>query len=183
MTFNEADRTLGDEIGHVTFTLHRLSVFIEIGNAWLWNHLPMRIKVNVGTQVSEELVEPMGIGRGLGCASHVPLSNDPGSVPVVLEHPGNGYLRCRQSRSFEAPTCPFHPDALLVASGDEGDPCRRAHRRRRVVVRESDAFTSQAVEVRRRQVSGPVGPQIAIAQIVGQDEDDIRSVGRSHQLH
>ena len=60
----------------------------------------------------------------------------------------------------------------LVPSGEQGGPGRRA-RGTDVEVGEADTFSVETVEVRGFQDGVAVARQVAIALVVGQDEDDV----------
>ncbi len=64
--------------------------------------------------------------------------------------------------------------AVLVAPGDQREAGRRADRRVGVGLGEADALPGQLVQLRRGEVGLAVDAQVGMAQVVGQDEDDVR---------
>ena len=69
------------------------------------------------------------------------------------------------------------PRADRIAPGEKPGPRRRADVGRSVEVREARALLRHAVEVGGPDVGRAVAAEIAVAEIVGQDHDDVR---RSH---
>ena len=66
----------------------------------------------------------------------------------------------------------FQP--LRIASGDKRASRRRADRRRGVGTRELDALLREPIEVGRLIVGAAKTAQITVAQIVREDEEDVR---------
>src|SRR5438067_1729391 len=64
--------------------------------------------------------------------------------------------------------------ARWITAGHERDARRRAHGARGIVAREADARAREAIDARRSIVGPSVRAQVTVAQIVGEDEDDVR---------
>jgi hypothetical protein len=62
-----------------------------------------------------------------------------------------------------------------VLAGHQRAARRRADRAAGVILREAHAFSRQTVDVRRSESPLPVTAQIAVAQIVSLNEDDVGS--------
>src|SRR5713226_3617312 len=60
-----------------------------------------------------------------------------------------------------------------IAPGDEGAARWRAHRRCRVCAGEAYPLRCQPVEVRRPVIGAPIATEVAIAEIVGKDEQHV----------
>ena len=115
-------------------------------------------------------------GGGLEREADVPLAHGGGGVALASQHLGQGQpTRLDQARSADS-----REDAAAVA-GTETHPSReeaitrgRADRRGGVRVREAETFPGQSVEVRRGDLrSRVVAADIAVAQVIGQDHDDV----------
>jgi len=92
-------------------------------------------------------------------------------------------MACRQTdvlrrrgidRLFEADL-----EAILISPGGERGARRRADRRVRVALGEHQSFQREPIDVRRRVVALAVAADVAVAQVVRQDEDDVRFDGLS----
>ncbi len=64
--------------------------------------------------------------------------------------------------------------APRIFAGEHRVAGRRAGGGRRMCVGETDAFARQPIDVRRLDARGAVGGDIAVAEIVGVDQDDVR---------
>ena len=69
-----------------------------------------------------------------------------------------------------------------IASRDERCPRGRAYGRRRIGVRKFHTLPGQVIQHRGLVVGTPVAAQIAIAEVVGQDEYDVRTLRLSGVL-
>ncbi len=63
--------------------------------------------------------------------------------------------------------------ALLIAAGHERGPRGRALGAVGIALGESHAFGGEPVEGRRFHVAAAVAAEVAIAQVVGEDQDDV----------
>ena len=61
-----------------------------------------------------------------------------------------------------------------VFTGDEIVARRRAYCRGRVAIRETTSLGSQKIYIRRFYVSGSVAANVAVAQIVSENDDHVR---------
>ncbi len=66
----------------------------------------------------------------------------------------------------------------LEVFGQEARARRRARGVPRVMLREPHPGVRQSVEMRRRELLLPIAAEVAIAQIVAEDEDDVRAAAR-----
>ena len=73
--------------------------------------------------------------------------------------------------------------SVLIASRRDRKPRRRADRRVRVAVREAQTLGRQSVEIRRTVRSAAVAVEVGVAEIVRQDENEIRSRRVALALH
>jgi hypothetical protein len=71
-----------------------------------------------------------------------------------------------------------HADAHRIASGHERRPRRGARRGRHVEVREPQPLARHPIEMRRVHVDGAKAGEIGVAQVIGQDDDEVGSLGR-----
>ena len=71
-----------------------------------------------------------------------------------------------------------HAAAKRIAARHQRGAGRGAERRRRVELRQPRAFGRHAVEIRRLELRVAEAAEIAVAEVVGQDDDDIRGFDR-----
>ena len=128
---------------------------------------------------AEEVIEPMAIGTELRLVAQVPLADEPGAVAVVLQQ-----LRqcaaCGAQPLVGRPTCGtkriLDPVSLLIAAADEHGARRRTIRRG-VEVGQPRAGLGEAVDARRLDVRGAVAADVAVAHVVSDDENHVRTRG------
>ena len=110
--------------------------------------------------------------------AEVPLADDTRRVAGLLEHrrergsPGRddqGGVPRQDPRPFLAPG---------VLAREQGIPRRRARGRSGVTVGEPQSLLRQPVDVRRLDPRRPVAADVAIAEVVGINQDDVGSLGR-----
>src|SRR5207237_4647567 len=117
-------------------------------------------------------------GQGVGRAAEVPLADAGGGVTELLEPVGHRRLGERQAEA--APAGPATAVELVaeagrVAAGQEAGPAGGAVGGGDVAVGESHAVLGDGVDVRRRDVlHDPLEPELAPADVVGQEDDDVR---------
>ena len=116
-------------------------------------------------------------GDTLRLVAEVPFSDDAGRVADLLQRLGQGDLGGRQTvvRVLEEhPLAPAeHPAPQVYAPGQQGRPARRADRGLRVEAGPALALGGHAVEVGRADRRVPVGAEVAVAEVVGEDDDDV----------
>ncbi len=114
------------------------------------------------------------VGRRLGSEAQVPLADHAGGIAGLLEQ-----RRHRDAPRFDDQRRDARQDAraLLapgVLAGHKGVARRRADRRRRVRVGEPQPLRGKPIDVRRLDLRRAIAAEVAIADIVGQNEEDIR---------
>ena len=149
----------------------------------------MRVPIDVARQKTPEIVEAVAVGMELGLEAKMPFADEGGRIPLVLQE-----LRQRTSGRREADieasgrrggVClerTLEPQALLVAARDQRRPRGRAHRRVRVELCQPDAFAREPIEIGCLDVRRAVAAQIAIPEVVGDDEHDVRPLLRGGPL-
>ena len=137
-------------------------------------HPPVHV-VRVGD--AEPRVEAVPGRQVLGQVPQVPLTDDAGGVADVPQRLGQGDLLRRQpaARIGEEDALPPPEQAApqVDASRQQGRPARRAHRRLAVEARPPLSLGRHAVEVGGADGRVPVRPQVAPAEVVGGDDDDV----------
>ena len=134
----------------------------------------MRVALAV---VAEKPVEPLMHRVALRAGkAESPFAESAGAVAVAAEQLGDRLLRLGDGPlAFR-----FHftvvPDKGVagVLAGHEHAARRRADGVAAVVAREAHALRGQAVEVGCLDFFLPVAAQLRVAQVVGEDEDDVR---------
>ncbi len=108
----------------------------------------------------------------------MPLSDRRGRVAALLQDFGDGELSCGQAAQGIREQ---HPGLLVRHSGpdrqpagEEARPTRRAHARRDIEIGPPLPLGGHAVQVRRSDRRVAVDPEIAVAEIVGKDDHDVR---------
>ena len=120
----------------------------------------------------------MGITLRLG--AEMPFADRPGSVTGVPKRVGQRNLFDGQAQPLAVAAgrpagVEFVAEALLVAAGEQPGPRGAADRRRHVAVGEPHSIGGDRIDVRRLQAPATVAADVAVAQIVGQDDDAVRA--------
>ena len=131
---------------------------------------------------SEELVEPLARRQVVRAVAEVPLADRRGRVAPGFEHFRERGLAGREAAGVLRPQRPRDADAVRVAAREDRRPARAAHGLRDVEVGEAHPLTRQAVEVRRADRLRPVTAEVAVTQVVGDDQHHVRRLGpRGHR--
>jgi hypothetical protein len=139
------------------------------------------------TVVTEEQIESFAVG--IARAAHrpqAPLAHRAGGVTGPLKYLSQreGLFRQRilAFREFRkrnsSRQIPAHLGVPRMPAGHQHAACRSTHRRARIMPGESRSLRSQPIEVGRGDLLLAVTTQFAPAQIVSQNEDDVRPLGR-----
>ena len=116
-----------------------------------------------------------------GPEPEVPLADDPRRVARPLQHRGQGLAPRLDDEGGIARQDARPLPSPGIFPREQGVSRRRAGRRRGVRVGEPQALPRQPVDVRRADPRRPVAADVAVAQVVGIDEDDIRRIGGSRR--
>ena len=149
-----------------------------------------RIQIEIAAvQESEVLVEAtrhrmLRLGR-----AEVPLADHAGGVAALLEVVRQHALVERRAETFlgrsgDAAGVELVAEALLVAPGHETGARRTAHRRGDVALGEARSALGDGVDVRRPRGGAAVGADVAVPEVVGEDDDQVRRplrLGREHR--
>jgi hypothetical protein len=130
----------------------------------------------VGVGQAEGPVEALVARTGAGADPEMPLADVGGRVAARLERLCERDLSGGQSAlgvREEDPPVPGHAAARRVATRQERGPARRTDLRAGVEVREAHALGGHPVEVRRADRRAAVAAEVAVALVVGQDDDDV----------
>ena len=130
---------------------------------------------------TEPIIEALIHRQELAKLSEMPLAHDRGRVPARLQHFRNRDLFGRQAlcgvvaKHFRrrAGRHAVRAAANRQPSGQERGPARRAHRLD-VEVRPLLSLGRHAIEARRADVRAAERSEIAVPQVVGEDDDDVR---------
>ncbi len=108
----------------------------------------------------------------------MPLADQPRAVTGTLQMIGNRLLVQRQAMIRVAPGRIELPAmALLVASGDEAGTRRATNRMRDIAGLEERTTARQGIDVWCLDHVAAVCADIAVTQIISQDDHEIRSIG------
>src|SRR5207245_2708757 len=129
----------------------------------------------------EELAEPAVERVELFLLTLVPLADQGGRVAGGLKAGGDRRLGDRQALAGAAEgddgRVELVAEPLLVSAGEEPGPRRRADRAGDVTALAANAGIREGVEVRRGHLRAAVEADVAIAEVVGEEDDDVRAVG------
>ena len=137
----------------------------------------MREVVGSAAEDSEELVVAMLVGTELRPPPEMPFADQGGVVAVLPDERGDRWVAGRHSDGCRAPSRQWllQPDVqpLRVASGEKRTSRRRADGRCGVGARELDPLLGEPIEGGRLVLGAAITAQIAVAQIVREDEEDV----------
>ena len=138
------------------------------------------VKVLPLTFVSNEMMKA-GTGHVIVFA-HVPLADSGSVIPGFLHSVAQcqfavGEADRLRPKVWSAPWIGFETEALLVAPGEQAGARGRAIRTGDVTVRASHARGRQRIEVGRRDILAAVEPDVGVAQVIADDEQDVGAVG------
>ena len=188
-TLDELNGFVGHQIGEVPFAPNRVAVLEKVVSG---NDVQAMEIAHSAADAVERVVKAMVMRRELRLVAQVPLAGDGGCIPSVFEQPDNRLLFRRQTQlvffaKADGVVVPPHvsrpngalqsANPLLIASRQERCSGGRAFGPIGIVICESDALFGELIQIGRLDVPATVAGQIAVAQIIGQDEDDVRSRG------
>jgi hypothetical protein len=133
-------------------------------------------------EVAEEFVEapPVRHASG-GRPAQSPLSEDGGAVAGALQQTRDGGFLIAHPK-FRTPVA-AHGGVAAVLSGHQRAPGGRANRGPGVGLREARAGGGQAVQVGGTDALLAVAAKISVAQVIGQDEEDVGQPGGGAARH
>ena len=135
----------------------------------------MHVIVECAATEAVEMVVAAFQGAELGKNAEVPLSDESCTVASLAKQRWQGRMFRRQADFGITRQRLFQPysQAVLVAAGDQS--CARGGTNRRVGIgfEEAHARRGDAVDIRRMEIRPSVTGDVGVAQIVGQDEDDV----------
>ena len=171
---DEANGLRGNEVGHVSLFLDGHRVLEEVALAV--SSPRVGVEIDEAAQEAEKVVESVRVRAELWFVAQVPLPDESRSVAVVLQQLGQRVARRGKSlfeRGPHAAERPLEPYALLVSSGDEGGTSWRA-KGSRIEVRQLYAILREAIDVWRPDIRGSIAADVAVADIVRNNQNDIR---------
>ena len=108
----------------------------------------------------------------------MPLADAGRHITLFFKERRDGFaIRLDERRRFPVEDSLFHAAAPGIAPGEQPVPRGRANGRGRVGVREPHPFTSQPVDARRGDLRGAVATDVAVTQVVGENDDDVGMAG------
>jgi len=134
------------------------------------------VAVHHVAQKAVEEIESALVGRAGGFQAEMPLADDGRMVAHLLQFLGE----CPRLRIEPTPRIlrvrtddAGHAHAIGVTPGQERGARRRAHGGVRAHRRKQHPFRREAVNVRRAHVRGMIGGEIAVAVVIGQDQEEV----------
>ena len=161
--------SLADALAGVAREFEPLVVAVEIGR---------EVAVGVALAVvAEEVVEAV-LQRAAGGVehAHAPFAHAGGGVAVILKDLGHrdGAGRQRELALGLDLAIGAHRAVAAVLADHERGAARGADGGAAIALGEARAFLGHAVEVRRLDEFLPVAADVALGEVVAQDEDDVR---------
>ena len=138
----------------------------------------------VGVGDPEILVKALGPRQHLREMAEVPLSEAGRRIAQAPEMVGDRVLiRMEPDLRRGVEHLPLHAHPLGIAAGQEGRPGGSADRGGDHEVRELPSLAGQPVEVGRADRFGAVAAQVAVAEVVGEDQEHVgrRCLGGGHR--
>ena len=173
---------IGEEIGGVALGLDRFSVEAHVV---LLVAAVVVIVVHHVAEEAVEVVESAGVGVLRGLQSEVPFADRGGGVALRLEHLREHGGGARE----EAPVfCGLGPDdsgdadEIGVASGKKGGAGGGAHGAVGVEFGEAHPIGHEGVEVRTLEIGRAVAGEVAVAEIIDDNEEDVGPFGGEGEL-
>jgi hypothetical protein len=114
--------------------------------------------------------------------SHVPFTDSHCAIALSPESFGNGDFAWIQSHVVERVTrngiigpVELVSEPLLVTAGQEAGARRSANRGCHIALSKPDSVSGNGVDMRSRNLRSPIGAEIDVTGVIGNDHDDIRS--------
>jgi hypothetical protein len=172
------DRPVAEQVGAVAGRVDLLRAQAHIVDAVAAVRV---IVVDHVTQETVEVVETALVRRVGGFEPEVPLADEAGAITGRLEQTRQQHGVGRQVAPTVFGVSTDHSgdaDGVGILSREQRGARRRADRAVRVKVVEPHPVADQCVDVGRFEVGRAVAGEIAVAQIVDEDDDDVRTVCR-----
>ena len=139
------------------------------------------VRVHQTEMEIEAVGERMMLGLVIGPDAEVPFADQSGGVAGVLQRLGQGHFGGGQAAggdgAEDAELIVGHAGADGVASGHESGAARGADLGGGIELREAQAFGGHTIQIRRLDRRVAVAAEVAVAEVVGQDDDDVRLRG------
>jgi hypothetical protein len=111
---------------------------------------------------------------GLVAESEVPLAKTCRGVALALQHARQRWFRHIDNERTRIHHRPPDVFAERILAREQCIPRRRANRRRRMRVREPPPLVREPVDIRRLHLQRAIAAEIAIAEVICEDEHDVR---------
>ncbi len=113
-----------------------------------------------------------------GMVAEVPFAKAGGGVALLLQMVGDGVLgRVQADGRSGKEHALVHAHPFRIAAGEQCRPRRRADRRGDHEAGEPAPFSGEPVEMRRADRLRAKAPEVAVALVIGEDDDDVRLRG------
>jgi len=174
------DRLLAQQVGQVVaFVMGRIAVAHEVVPPLA---VDMTEVADAAGQRTEMKLVPAQRRPEMRRVAKVPLADQRGRVAGLAEQRRHRRMLGRKADRRAAVEARGHrflgraPQLVLVAPGDHREPGRRADRRVGVSAIEAQALFRHPVEARRNRCAPAVTAEVGIAEVVGNDEDEVGHV-------
>ncbi len=174
--FQELQRTPGEQVVRILFLARPEIAAQQVGGLAVEEMLGvvvMRVRL---AEEAEPLVEPFArrVAGGAKLAER-PLSEQPGPIARLLQDVGNGHVLWPEGKVRVLVAAGARMAG--VVAGHQAAAGRRAYGRAGIGLRKAHPFRGDPVEVRCLHLPGAITAEIAVAEVVGQDQQDVRFSG------
>jgi len=180
VAFDRLHPPVAEQVGHVAVPLDRHLLLVQLVRL-----RPAALRVAAVIEVvggaaedAEEAVVAALERAVVRQIAEMPFAHQARAVARLLEQRRQGRMARRQPDTLRRRRVDrlFQADrqAHLIAPGDQPGARRRAVGGIGIALREPQPLERQAVDVRRRVVALAVAAHVGIAEVVGEDEDDVR---------
>lgn len=148
--------------------------FVHSGRSTLGFPFVVRVIHVVGVGNAEVGIEAVLLREGFGVMAEVPFSEAGGGVALSFEVIGDGVLgRVEPAGGGGEENVLVHFDPLGIAAGEEGGTGRGADGGGHHETGKFASFFGEAIDVGGLDVGGAKAPEVAVALVVGEDDDEV----------
>ena len=167
--FEELNRLGHDDVRRRAFELAgRLAVANEVGRVEVAGRgVVLRVQPVVETRLARRAFAAVGL------AVEVPLAGVTGPIAGFLEQLGDRHFAGSQEDAAVRRNPVTDAEAVGDPPGQQAGARGGTDRGRRIAVREFDPFCRELVEVRRADLRVGEAAQVAVAEVIAQEDDDV----------
>ena len=128
-------------------------------------------------QKAEGIIKAVAVGDADGIRTgHIPFADDRRAVSRLFEHLGDRHIGWPQRHGPIRTFVVTHGRVPRGQTRHKRTPRRRANRAAGIVLGKAHALCRHAVDIGCRKPLLPITPKVSIAEIIGQDINDVRNL-------